>query len=145
MNLPLELLELSPIPDFLNYNYEYHESAEELYESVSRLVKPILIWKLKGLDHVCLAEDMHLCIDKKTYIVNFCVANKYQGSLPASLLDRYRFIVCVIHLKRTEDGKFTKENHSEAVIIDTLYHTIEFFEPYSSFAPRFAPPCGPLV
>lgn len=137
MNFPSQLSGLSPIPDFLNYNCDRDSelSTEQLYENIARLANPILAWKLIGLDYVYLAGYLLLSIDKGTYIVNFHVPNKHIN--PAKCpIDRYRFIIFDISLNFTKNDQH-EDSHSEAIIIDTLYQTIEFFEPYSSFAPWY--------
>ena len=134
MEIPLQLLELKPISDFIHYNCESELSTAELYENeVSRAIDPILIWMVRELDYVCMFERLYLCVDDNNYTVDFCVPDM-AINLDRCPLDKYRFVICSIGLKFIEDGQLTKKAHSESIIIDTLDRTIDFFEPYSSSA-----------
>jgi hypothetical protein len=132
------IMNLSPVSDFIHYNCESELSTAELYENeVSRAIDPILIWMVRGLDYVCMFERLYLCVDEKTYIVDFCVPDM-AISLDRCPLDKYRFIICSIGLRFTKNNQPTKNDHSESIIIDTFDRTIDFFEPYSSSAPWYS-------
>jgi hypothetical protein len=120
-----ELLELEPVEEILDFNCPRNDPIEELYGPIPKILVPVLLKKLQNSDS-CFSQVIRLCFNKNTNEVNVCQGYEEIGS--SCDRETTRFIIYYIDLvfikNEVVDGR-----HSEAVLVDTLFNTIEFFEP----------------
>lgn len=125
MNYPESLLELDPIPQILSFNCQTTLPTEGLYKNLPDILIPVLIGKLKDREY-CFSQVIRLCMDRNTDEVDICKG--YRDIALRCQLNQSRFILYLIDLVFLE-GQQIVGRHSEALLIDTLFQTIEFFEP----------------
>ena len=130
MDYPEKLLQLAPIFDILSYQCTETASTETLYMLFSNLLIPILIGKLGDEDY-CFSQMIHLRYNLENNEVNFSSDNA-NISMRCSQ-NGSRFILYLIHLVFVRNNVFSGR-HSEALLVDNISKTIEFFEPNGSGA-----------
>lgn len=126
MEFPDQLTELIPITEILNYQCKSRESVNSLYSNLPDVLIPILIGKLREQDY-CFSQVIRLCIDEET-LSNVGICSGYNEVSLSCQNKQYRFYIYSIDLVFLKNGS-VKGRHSEALIVDSLFQTIEFFEP----------------
>jgi hypothetical protein len=86
---------------------------------------PVLLHELKS-DNSCFSQVIRLCYDINTQEVKICQG--YDEIEVNCDVEKNRFIIYYVDLIFLKNGS-VNGRHSEAILVDTLFRTIEFFEP----------------
>lgn len=119
-----DLLDLEPVPEILSHECTLQLDTERLYKYLPTILTPFLLSKLKDQDS-CFSQVIRLCMIDD---VSVDICSGYQDIFNRCPIASYRFILYLIDLNFIRDGRMAGR-HSEAVLVDSLFGTVEFFEP----------------
>lgn len=119
------LMQLEYIPTILNYQCDESTDIKNLYKIIPHILVPVLLNELKS-DNSCFSQVIRLCLNQDTEAINICQG--YDELEMNCDITENRFIIYYVDLTFLKHDQ-VKGRHSEVVLVDTLYETVEFFEP----------------
>lgn len=130
----MELLQLTPITEILDHRCNSGMSTEKIYSKLPNVLVPILISKLKN-SNFCFSQVIRLCM---TDARDVDICSGYPDVELGCINRPERFFLYLIDLVFIRNGRLSGR-HSQALLVDNSFQTIEFFEPNGTAASWYLP------